>query len=116
MIAITFGFTVFLPIFYLIIEDIGYHFYQKDVCSISSPSIGFSQLVGMGIKIAQNGAVSTLKEYFGVGGDFESLTTVLIIQATILPFVAYLVVLNIIKRLSELLGGEIDFSTLVRLI
>lgn len=116
MIAITFGFTIFLPIFYLIIEDIGYHFYQKDVCSIHPPSISFFQLVGMGIKIAQNGAISTLQDYFGVGGDFESLTTVLIIQATILPFIAYLVVLNIIKRLAEILGGEIDFSTLVRLI
>ncbi|MEM4134225.1 MAG: hypothetical protein QXO35_02600 [Candidatus Micrarchaeia archaeon] len=116
MIAITFGFTIFLPIFYLIIEDIGYHFYQKDVCSIHPPSIGFFEQVKIGIKIAKDEVLSTLQKYFGVGGDFESLTTVLLIQATILPFVAYLVVLNIIKRLAEVLGGEIDFSTLVRLI
>ena len=116
MIAITIGFTIFLPIFYLIIEDIGYHYYPKNVCLESPPSVSFFGLVGMGITIAKDGALAAVQKYFGQGGDFEGLIKIAVIQATLLPLIAYLVVLNITKRIAEILGGEIDFSTLVRLI
>ena len=116
MIAIVIGFTIFLPIFYLIIEDIGYHSYKVNVCTAKPPSFSFPQLVGIGLDSARNGALKALEKYFGRGGEFEGLVQILVIQATILPLVAYLVVLNITKRISEILGGEIDFSTLVRLI
>jgi len=116
MIAIVFGFTIFLPVFYLIIEDIGYKYYPVDVCNKRAPSISFFQLVGIGFKTAQKGALYTLQKYFGSDGEFEGLIKIMVIQATILPLVAYLVVLNITKRIAEILGGEIDFSTLVRLI
>jgi hypothetical protein len=116
MIAIVFGFTIFLPLFYLIIEDIGYHYYPHNACIESAPSISLGQLVGLGFEAAKNGVFKALVDYFGSGGIFEGLVKITVIQATVLPLVAYLVVLNITKRIAEILGGEIDFSTLVRLI
>ncbi len=116
MIAIVIGFTIFLPIFYLLIEDIGYQYYNKNVCNESPPEIGFVKMTGFAISAAQNDVLDKMGDFFGEGGDFEGLVKILLIQATILPFVAYLVVLNITKRIAELMGGEIDFSTLVRLI
>ena len=116
MIAIAFGFTILLPLLYLIIEDIGFHYYQHNVCTESPPSMSISQLAGIAINSIRNDAYKVLTDYFGPGKPFEGLVRIMVIQATILPFVAYLIMLNLTKRIAEILGGEIDFSTLVRLI
>ena len=120
MIAITIGFTIFLPIFYLLIEDIGYNYLKKDVCSISPVDFQslkqILNLIRLGMQSATSDMSSVLENQFSPDGEYGTMIKVLLFQATLLPVVAYLVVLNITKRLAELLGGEIDFSTLVRLI
>ncbi len=120
MIAITIGFTIFLPIFYLLIEDMGYNYLKKDVCHESPVEFtklkNILKIIGLGFQSATSDTSQLLRDEFSEGGQFDDMAKILVIQATILPIVAYLVVLNIIKRISELLGGEIDFSTLVRII
>jgi len=122
MIAITIGFTIFLPIFYLVIEDIGYNYLpadHKDVCNDTPVHFTklkeFLKVIGLGFKTAFNDATKVIEDEVS-NEDYTAMFEILAIQATILPLVAYLVVLNITKRIAEILGGEIDFSTLVRLI
>ena len=120
MIAITIGFTIFLPICYLLIEDIGYNYLKKDVCTMSPVDFQslkqILNLISLGVQSATSDMSSVLERQFSPDGEYGTMIKVLLFQATLLPIIAYLVVLNITKRLAELLGGEIDFSTLVRLI
>ncbi|MCS7109358.1 MAG: hypothetical protein NZ903_00995, partial [Candidatus Micrarchaeota archaeon] len=80
------------------------------------PSFKFFNIFKFDFSGVKEEALKTIKSYFSSGGRYEGLVKVLLIQATILPLFAYLVTLNLTRRLAEVLGGEIDFSTLVRLI
>lgn len=118
MIAIAIGFTILLPIFYLLIQDIGHHFTNISVCT-AKPEFekmsGFFRLIKFGIN-AFSDISGVIERTFSLNGSLGKTITVLLVEATILPFVGYLVVLNITKQIAEALGGEIDFSTLVRFI
>ncbi|MEM3369412.1 MAG: hypothetical protein QXE90_00970 [Candidatus Micrarchaeia archaeon] len=120
LIAIVFGFTIFLPFFYLVIEDIGFYILNgTDVCKADIDTSFLSVLIHS-ISLGVRGAVSEdllslLKHELSSSKTTEMLNIILV-QATVLPLMAYLITLNVIRRLAELMGGEIDLSTLVRLI
>ncbi|VVB73405.1 Uncharacterised protein [uncultured archaeon] len=117
MIAIVVGFTILLPIMYMLIEDVGYHYTGIAACDDTPPNLSsLGRLINIGFSAAANGAMDELKNAFEIGGWLGRMAFRIGIEATVLPIFAYLMVLNIVKRLAELLGGEIDLSSLVRLI
>lgn len=120
LIAIAVGFTIILPISYLIIEDIGTH-YRNTYCGGTEfkPS---DIIPGSGDLIdAVFGSLEDFMKYYikklfdprGVGGCtiFE-----VGIESFLLPVFAYLITLNITRHLAEILGAHIDFSTIVRIV
>ena len=120
LIAISIGFTVLLPLTYLVVEDIGYQMSNphKNVCNDSPPTFSglTKKLFNLAYSSAIGKALDEMDKAFSIGGWLQGMAFRLVIEATVMPMFAYLLVLNITKRLAELLGGEIDFSTLVRLI
>jgi len=132
-IAIAIGFTIILPISYLLVEDISTHYWNwdppgeyasgKDYTACSGQNIDVQQLSGdVGSIVIQSvlgfsisGIEGAIKDWIK-GNTFRCLMFKVVVEAAILPFFAYLVTLNVTRRLAEILGAHIDFSTLVRVI
>lgn len=115
MIAIAIGFTILLPVTYLVIEDIGSTFAGGNVCQATIPNLS-SVAINTVSSGAFGNAVNTLTGYFEPGGKLYYVAFRIGIEGTILPVFAYLIVLNIVRNLAEFLGGDIDLSSLVKII
>jgi hypothetical protein len=113
-IAIAVGFTIVLPIAYLIVEDVSGH-YKSAHCSGGVNVLGDpmnSILSGFG----GTGSIDKAIKDFMNSDSMNCLIFRIGIEATVLPFFAYLMTLNIIRRLAEMMGAHIDFGALVRMI
>jgi len=113
-IAIAVGFTIILPISYLIVEDVASHYWSKN-CGGDLNILGdaFGTVVsGIG---GTGTAESAVKDYM-LSSKMSCTMFKVGIEAAVLPFFAYAMMLNITRRLAEAMGAQIDFSTLVRLI
>jgi len=120
MIAIVFGFTFILPLMYLIIEDISTHYWSISGCQNKDKidSSLFLKMLWTGVRTAipSDSAFGSLRSMFGPGGVMGCIAFRAGIEAAILPMFAYLFALNGTRRLAELLGAEIELSSLVRII
>ena len=118
MIAIAFGFTVMLPIAYLVAEDISLHMYS--ISGVGGRPSGDAIVAQMASVSFTVGSVDDFQNVittgFAPGGILRSMAMFLAFELTLLPMMAYLMVLNVTKSLAELMGTHIDFSTIVRLI
>jgi hypothetical protein len=121
-IALAFGFTIMLPIAYLVVEDISLHMYGTE--GRPSGSQLTSQIQSISFSVSSPDEMKTfLDKGFAPPdpadpqkGSLRRLAMFLAIEVTLLPMMAYLMVLNITKEIAELFGSHIDFSTLVRFI
>jgi hypothetical protein len=120
-IALAFGFTIMLPIAYLVVEDISLHMYGPEGRPSGSQLI--SQVTSISFSVSSPGDMQKFltngfKQPDGTPGtgSLRRLAMFLAIEVTLLPLMAYLMVLNITKNIAELFGSHIDFSTLVRFI
>ena len=117
LIAIAIGFTVLLPLMYLVVEDVAFHFTNVSTCADAPPKIGsISYIFSTSFSAAFGGVQNEISDAFSIGGRLSRMIFRLAVEGMIMPMFAYLIVLNIVKRLAELLGGEIDLSTLVRIV
>jgi len=115
LIALAFGFTIMLPIAYLVVEDISLHMYGPD--GRPSGSQLANQMSSISFSVSSPADMQKfLTEGFAQGGTLRRLAMFLAIEVMLLPLMAYLMVLNITKNIAELFGSHMDFSTLVRFI
>ena len=115
MIAIVFGFTFFLPVMYLIIEDVSSHYRVASNCTTDKLSLS-AIMFDVGISSMASDMFDRINELFGPDGELRCVAFRAGIEAVMLPFFAYLMALNATRKLAELLGAEIELSTLVRFI
>ncbi len=118
MIAIAIGFTIFLPIIYLLVQDIAKNYLDVTGCSsINIRDISFGSL-DLGFTSSFQAVEQIIGRLFntGPGGVMGCILFKLVVEASILPFFGFLIVLNIIRYTAEIFGANVDFSTLVRLI
>ena len=112
LLAIAIGFGIFLPIAYLIGRDIGDKVCGGDLSF--DPGELVTRLMG---KLRDPGMfVNYLNERLQPGGFFWKILCKYGIEAFILPFFGYIMILNLIRHLAEIMGTHIDLSTLVRII
>jgi len=117
LIAVAVGFTIFLPLVYLLVQDVATH-YWNTYCGNIDLKISVIPL-DFGIVTGSFSAVTKVVENLfetGPGGVMHCVIFKLGIEASILPFFGFLMVLNITRYIAELLGANVDFSALVRLI
>jgi hypothetical protein len=111
LLAMAIGFGVFLPIAYLIDRDVG-----NKVCGsthINKEEI-FSNLRS-GIENPSR-FIDYLRSELQPGRYFWRIICKYGVEAFIIPFFAYIMILNLIRHLAEIMGTHIDLSTLVRII
>lgn len=115
LIAIAVGFTIILPIAYLLIEDVATHYWNNN-CAGTGASI---EAIKPGTSIS-TGLEDMMRDYIEKAlqpkGAFQCYAFKLGIEALLLPVFAYLITLNVARNLAAILGAHIDFSTLVRVI
>lgn len=122
MIAVSIGFMVILPAMYLVLEDVSMYYYTNPVVGCGgrpSASGQLFSLVGSGFSIGSGGAnniISSIEAQFQVGSKFSCLAFLLVMESTIFPLIGYTFALGITKRLAEILGSPIDFSSIVRFV
>jgi len=119
MIAVSIGFSVVLPTMYLILEDVAMYYYTGPGHCNGRPSPTISGLAGAGFSIGAGGAnqvISTINTQFSTGGTFSCLAFLIAMETTIFPFIGYTFSLGIMKKLAEIFGSPIDFSSIVRFI
>ena len=113
-IAIAVGFTIVLPISYLIVQDVSSHYWNQ-YCSGGVNVLGDpinAILSGFG----GTGSAENAVKDFMKSDKMNCIIFRVGIEATLLPFFAYLMTLNITRKLAEMMGAHIDFSALVRMI
>jgi hypothetical protein len=117
VLAVAIGFGVFLPIAYIINRDIG-----EEVCG--TESFEWSELIGrMSGKLQDpSGLIDYLRENLRLPGeeDEDGFFGIFVckygIEGFLIPFFAYVMILNLIRHLAEIMGTHIDLSTLVRIV
>jgi hypothetical protein len=115
LISIAFGFTIMLPIAYLVTEDIALHLYGPGGRPSGDTLAG--QITQIAFSVSSANEMQTFfTNGFAEGGVLRQMAKFLVIEVTLLPLMAYLMVLNITRNLAEIFGAHIDFSTLVRMI
>jgi hypothetical protein len=115
LISIAFGFTIMLPIAYLVTEDIALHLYGPGGRPSGDTLAG--QITQIAFSVSSADEMQTFfTNGFAEGGVLRQMAKFLVIEVTLLPLMAYLMVLNITRNLAEIFGAHIDFSTLVRMI
>ena len=115
LIAIVFGFTILLPVMYLLIQDVSSNYRSISGCTDDNPDVTRIAL-RTGMSGLSGDVFSRLQNLFGPGGVLRCIAFRIGIEATILPFFAYLMALNATRRLAEILGAEVNLSALVRII
>jgi hypothetical protein len=120
LIAIAIGFTVVLPIGYLLIEDVTSHYYNQycDIHLFNSLE-AVIQVVGLILTGGMGDAerfIGILQDIAHPGSLLGCAAFIVAAESFLFPMIAYLITLNITKNLAEVLGTHIDFSTMVRLI
>jgi len=119
LIAIAIGFTIILPVSYLIIEDIGNHYwnvYCKNVDFSMSDILPGTGEVTDALFSTPDFLKDYIKQLLDPQGVFGCMIFKVGIESFLLPVFAYLITLNITRHLAEILGAHIDFSTLVRIV
>jgi hypothetical protein len=61
------------------------------------------------------GAETAIKNYM-MGNNMKCILFKVGVEAAILPMFAYLMMLNITRRLAEVLGAHIEFGSIVKII
>ena len=115
LIAIAVGFTILLPLSYLLIEDLSSHYWCTHCSGQSSTFASITPGLGLGSNIAGK-VQDMLNNALTPNGQFQCIAFKMGIESLLLPMVAYLIVLNIIKHLAEILGAHVDLGTLVRVV
>lgn len=119
LIAIAIGFTIILMVFYLFVEDISLHYYDAHCGGVRPSASKLGDLTAYSGEIGNMDAEhiqQLISEKFAPGGYFSCVTFLVLMEAAVLPLAGYLIMLNITRRIAEILGAHIDFSTLVRFI
>jgi hypothetical protein len=117
IIAVTIGLVVILPLMYFVIEDISTSFmHGANVCDAEPKNIVgyiFSPKNWSGMI---NNMMETMRTWFSSDGTLWEMSFRLAIEGTVLPLLAYALTLMITKNIADFLGGQVDFSSMVRFI
>jgi hypothetical protein len=115
LIAIAVGFTLLLPLIYLIMQDVAEHYWVTSGCANVSLKVA-TKVLDVGFTGMFGDLMGKIEDMFKPGGTMSCILFKLAIEATVLPFFGYLMVLNVTRYIAELLGANVDFSSLVRII
>lgn len=127
MIAIAIGFTIILPLSYLVVKDIEDKYWNDNCATASTTADCWASAYDVGPTLASsilNPTASTLptevinklKDLFQPGGKYSCLAFKLGIAGIILPLLAYMITLHITRGIAELLGTDLDLSALVKIL
>jgi hypothetical protein len=122
MIAIAIGFTIILPLSYLVVKDVGDKYWNDNCGAVSTTSDCWSTALDLGSTMnplsssLPTDVMNKLKDLFKPGGKYSCLAFKIGIAGIILPLLAYMITLHITRGIAELLGADIDLSMLVKIL
>jgi len=127
MIAIAIGFTIILPLSYMIVKDIDDKYWNDNCsgiegissCWMTAQDTGSIMLDPLLNPLSSNlptKVINKLKDLFQPGGKYACVAFRMGIAGIILPMLAYVITLHITRGIAELLGADIDLSALVKIL
>jgi len=122
MIAIAIGFTIILPLSYLIMKDVEDKYWNDNCATVSITSGCWSTATDIGSAInplsssIPTDVMNKLKDLFKPGGKYSCLAFKIGIAGIILPMLAYMITLHVTRGIAGLLGADIDLSALVKIL